>query len=343
MIEPTSHAPDGPSAQYDAGVDLGGTKIAAVLLDSRSGAVVGSVTVPTQAAEGPEAVIARMADTLRGLADACAIAFNAIRQVGVGVPAVIDYAEGRTLLMPNLPGGWNGRPVVAELGARLGCPVALINDARAFALAEATFGAGASAADGNVACFTVGTGIGGGLVLGGRLHMGLSGSAAEFGHQTIDPHGPLCGCGSHGCLETLASGPAISAAGVRTILQGVDSAIGRLAEGDLTRVTPALILQAAEAGDAHAREILNRAGVALGIGVSNVITLFSPSVVIIGGGVAALGAWIFDPVRATVRERCRTTPVDRIAIVPPSVGAYAGAIGAALWARAPQIGPDGSG
>lgn len=326
-IQPANAA----GAAYYAGVDLGGTKIAAVLLDAQTGAVAASLTVPTQAAEGPTAVIARIAATIRQLAEAHRAPLMAIQWVGVGVPAVIDYALGQTLLMPNLPGDWHRRPIAAELAALLGRPVALINDARAFALAEATYGAGVGAAD--VACFTVGTGVGGGLVIGGRLHMGLRGSAAEFGHQTIDADGPLCGCGSRGCLETLASGPAISAAGVRTILQGVDSAIGRLAGGDLTQVTPALIKQAADDGDAHAQEILTRAGTALGIGVSNVITLFSPSAVIIGGGVAALGAWIFDPVRATVRARCRTAPVDAIAILPAAVGAYAGAIGAAAWAR----------
>jgi len=311
------------------GIDLGGTKIAAVLLDEQQ-QTLRELTVPTQAHEGPDAVTARIAETVRAICREAGLGLDQIGAVGVGVPAVIDYARGMTMLMPNLPGDWHEKPIVGDLHAALGPPVHLINDARAFALAEATFGAGKGARF--VACFTLGTGIGGGLVIDGRLHMGLNGVAAEFGHQTIDPHGPRCGCGNIGCLEAIASGPAITTAGARVVLQGITSQIGLLTENDIRKITPGIIAQAADAGDVQARDILERTGIAIGIGLANVITFFSPEVVVIGGGLAELGDWLLAPARAEVRRRCHTTPVDQIQIVRAGLGRYAGAMGAAAWA-----------
>jgi glucokinase len=313
------------------GVDLGGTKIAAVLFDSQTNKVTSGVTIATLAHEGPEAVIERIANTVTEL---CQEAGVEPHGVGLGVPATIDAARGVTLLMPNLPGDWRELPITAAVQAHLtvypGCPVWLINDARAFTLAEATLGAGK---DGHtVACFTVGTGIGGGIAIGGRLHLGLGGNAGEFGHLTIDPNGPRCGCGNHGCLEALASGPAITAMGVKTMLQGNDSKIGLLAYQDIKRVTPAIVMQAAELGDVFACEILERAGAAFGVALSNVITLLSPDCVVIGGGIAELGDWILGPARAEVQARCHTAPVDKIPLRRAALGRHAGAMGAAVWA-----------
>jgi glucokinase len=314
-----------------AGIDLGGTKIAAVLQHDDSYETRRQLTSPTEAHEGPRKVVDRIAQVVQQVCSDAGYSPHSLGGIGVGVPAVIDYDAGHTLLMPNLPGDWKGFPVAAILTEKLGCPVWLVNDARAFALAEATYGAGQGASV--VACFTVGTGVGGGLVISGKLHMGLQGSAGEFGHQTIVAQGPLCGCGNHGCLETLASGPAIAAAGVKAVLQGLNSEIGVLVDHDITRITPAIVKTAAERGDLIAREILEQAGEYLGIGISNVITLFAPNRVIIGGGVAALGDWIFAPIRATVLNRCKTVPVDQIAILPAALGQYAGAIGAFIWSR----------
>jgi glucokinase len=150
--------------------------------------------------------------------------------------------------------------------------------------------------------------------------------------MTIDPHGSPCGCGNCGCLETFVSGPSIAAHGMRAALMGVPTQIGELAGHDLNRITPEIIRQAAEAGDQVAREILGRAGAALGVGVANLVTVLSPDCVILGGSVARLGEWLFAPVRAAVRERCRAIPVDRVRITPAALGGDAGAIGAAIWA-----------
>lgn len=311
------------------GIDLGGTKIAAALVDVASGALSGRVVTPTEAVEGPEAVLDRMAGVTREVCERAGVRPADLAALGVGVPGLFELQTGRTLFLPNLAGAWRGVPVGETLRRALGCPVWLINDARAFVLAEASFGSGSGAQ--TVVGLTLGTGIGGGIALGGRLHLGLDGTAGECGHQTIDPHGPPCGCGNRGCLEAHASGPAITAMGVRAVVQGVTTQIGVLVDHDLNRITPETIRQAAEAGDLVAADILDRAGSALGVGVSNLITLLSPDRVVLGGSVARLGEWLFRPLRQEVQRRCHVTPLDRVRIVPAALE-DPGIVGAAVWA-----------
>jgi len=315
---------------YFAGVDLGGTKIAGVILKSLGGETVLQKRIPTDAHLGPDSVLGRIADALKEMCSELGIEPQTLSGIGCGLPAVIDFERGTTLLMPNLPGDWLNKPVTDILNGLLGCTVSLINDARAFTLAEANLGSGRGAR--NVVCFTVGTGIGGGITLNGELYLGLDRKAGEFGHQTIDPNGPICGCGNHGCLEALASGPAITAQGIKAVLQGMSTKIGALVQQDITRITPEVIMRAAEMDDALAREILWRAGNYLGIGMANVATILCPERVVVGGGVARLGEWIMEPARAAMRERCRTAPLDKISVVLAELGGESGAIGAAIWA-----------
>jgi glucokinase len=312
------------------GVDLGGTKIAAAVVDVASGAVAARASIPTEAHAGPDAVLARMGGLILEVSRAAGLTRGQIGAVGVGVPGPFDQATGQTIFLPNLAGMWRGVRVRDGLRRAVDLPIWLINDARAFVLAEATFGAGRGAS--TVAGLTIGTGIGGGIAIGGRLHLGIDGTAGEIGHMTIDPHGQPCGCGNRGCLETFASGPSIATQGIRAALTGVPTQIGQLAGHDLNQITPEIVLQAAEAGDQVAREILGRAAAALGVGVANLVTVLSPDCVILGGSVARLGEWLFGPVRAAVRERCRAIPVDQVRIVPAALGSDAGSIGAAIWA-----------
>jgi glucokinase len=316
------------------GIDLGGTKIAASVVDVTSGEVAGQRVIPTDAYAGPDAVLTRMADLLLTVSHAAGLRPQQIGAVGVGVPGPFDQQTGQTLFLPNLAGMWRGVRVRDALRRAIDCPIWLINDARAFVLAEATLGAGRGAH--TVVGLTIGTGIGGGIAIGGRLHLGIDGTAGEVGHMTIDPHGLPCGCGNLGCLETFASGSAITTLGIRAVVHGGTTRIGELVEHDLNRITPETIMRAAEAGDAVAREILGRAGAALGVGVANLVTILSPDRVILGGSVARLGAWLFDPVRAAVHERCRAIPVEQVQIVPASLGGDAGVIGAAVWASQMQ-------
>ncbi len=319
------------TTQSFIGVDLGGTKIAAALVDVGSGTVAARESIPTEAHAGPEAVLARMGELILSVGRAAGLAPEQIGAVGVGVPGPFDQATGQTIFLPNLAGMWRGVRVREGLRRTVDWPIWLINDARAFVLAEATFGAGCAA--NTVAGLTIGTGIGGGIAIGGRLHLGIDGTAGEVGHMTIDPHGQPCGCGNRGCLETFASGPSIATLGIRAALTGVPTRIGELAGYDLNKITPEIILQAAEEGDQVARDILGRAGAALGVGVANLVTVLSPDCVILGGNVARLGEWLFGPVRAAVRERCRAIPVEQVWILPAALGGDAGSIGAAIWAH----------
>jgi glucokinase len=292
-----------------ASVDIGGT-ITSCAVATGAGQMVGERTIPTLSHEGPEGVLHRIAATINEMAVA---AGKRLAALGVGVPGLADFHRGRTLFLPNLPTGWRDFPVADQLSAAVGCPVFLLNDARMAALGELWFGRGRGVK--TMVAFTVGTGIGGGVVIDRKLRLGPLGAAGEIGHQTILPDGPLCGCGNRGCLETLASGPALIGEGVRLMKSGHATHLYDLVEGDASRITPRLMAQAAAAGDSSVRDSVGRAARFLGIGVSNVITVLNPELVVIGGDVAGgLGAMLIDVVRREVRERVRLLPVERVRI-----------------------------
>ncbi|MGH9845409.1 MAG: ROK family protein [Blastocatellia bacterium] len=313
------------------GIDLGGTNIKAALVNTETGELAGMTSSPTQAQEGHDAVIARMAELADEVITAAGKQKSEIGGIGVGLPGLLDLEHGLTLFLPNLPGQWRSVPVRQELSTLTGLPVTLLNDARSATLGEWKFGAGRGVE--TVALYTLGTGIGGGLVLNGQLYLGIGGAAGELGHISVDFNGPRCNCGSRGCIEALASGPAIAAAGMRAVVQGATTRITEMCDGDLNRVTPELVYEAALAGDDVAREIYEQAGRAIGYGVSNVVIALTPRRVIIGGGVAAAGDLILNPIRQTIKERVRVAEVDAIEVVPATLGNNAGLMGAAVWAR----------
>lgn len=313
------------------GVDLGGTKIAAAIFDPTAETVSGDLLVATDRQDGADGVLRQIAAVVRQVRDQASLAPGDIAGVGLGMPATFDLEKGQTLLLPNIPGDWWGKPVGPILAADLGLPVALVNDARSFTLAEANLGAGRGF--GCVVGITLGTGIGGGIAINGRLHLGFGGAAGEVGHHSIDYQGVPDGTGNPGGWEAYGSGPAIAAMGIKAVMQGLNTHIGRLVDYDLNRVTPRVILQAAEAGDSVAQDILRRAGEYIGVGLSNVITIIAPHCVVIGGGVAELGDAILEPMRATLRQRCRTLPIEDLVIRKAQLGARAGVIGAALQAH----------
>jgi glucokinase len=183
-----------------------------------------------------------------------------------------------------------------------------------------------------MACFAVGTGIGGGLVINGQLHLGIGGTAGELGHMTIDFNGPVCGCGNHGCLEAMASGPAIAAMGLKAVIQGRTTILGSMVNYDLNQITPEIIFEAAKQGDTVANEIYAEAGMYLGVAVANVLISVSPRKVVIAGGVAAAGDLLLEPLRRTIRQRVTMMPVDQVEVVQASLGSEAGVLGVAMWA-----------
>jgi glucokinase len=311
------------------GIDLGGTNLKLALLDAAS-CVVSRQIVPTSGAEGHEAVIARMIEGVdqlrRGAPGQEAVG------IGVGVPGMVDMATGVTGDLPNLPGRWIDVPVGGTITAATGLPVGLINDAKAFALAEHRLGA-ASGAD-TALCVAVGTGIGGAIIAHDQLLYGLGGAAGEIGHLIMQPEGPRCTCGNLGCVETLASGPAIVGEAVRRVVQGFGTSLVELSGGDLNAITPELVAVAADGGDAVAAEVLDRAGAWLGLALAGAIALIAPDVVIIGGGVAPAGSRYVRAAEATARGHSGVTDIARIAFHPAALGYDAGVIGAALWGRA---------
>lgn len=316
------------------GCDLGGTNIKAGLVDVARGEIVAVGSSPTLAREGEAVVIERIAGLMERVVASSGIPWGEIRGIGTSAPGIVDLAAGRTLFLPNLPGQWRDVPLAERLEARLGPPVVLLNDARAITLGEWRFGAGRGVA--TMACFTLGTGVGGGLVIEGKLHLGIGGTGGELGHQTIDFNGPRCGCGSRGCLEVYASGPAITTMGVKAVVQGRTTSIGERAGYDLNLITPRLIAEAAWDGDAVAEEIYETVGQYIGYAAANVVAMVGPRRIVLAGGVAQAGELLLAPIRRTLRERVFLVPVEAVTVVPAELGSDAGIMGMALWASMRQ-------
>lgn len=313
------------------GVDLGGTNLRAAIADTDTGQIFNQRTYPTMAAEGQEAVIQRIVQLITELTQACSAPDCTIKGVGIGVPGTPDIDTGVIQILPNLPGKWLNVPLRAIIEQQVKLPVALINDVRAITLGEWIFGAGRGAD--TVVCLAIGTGIGGGVVVNGQLHLGIGGTAGEFGHHIVEVDGLPCGCGGKGCLELYASGPAIAARGVKEVMHGHTTRIGELVNHDLNRIKAEIIVQAAMEGDQIAKGILQRAGMYLGIAVGNILGVISPQRVIFGGGVSRAGDLLLTPIVQTVNERVHVIPVRKVEFVLAELGINGGLVGAALWAK----------
>jgi len=311
------------------GCDLGGTNLRAAIVDVDDGTVLHQMSIPTLAREGHEAVMKRMAELFLQIIQSAGMNKEDIGGIGIGVPGVLDLEKGETLFLPNLPGTWPHIPLGDTITELTGLPTALLNDVRSITYGEWRFGAGRGVD--TVAVFAIGTGVGGGLVINGQLHLGIGGTAGELGHMTIDFNGPRCGCGNYGCLEAYASGPAIAAMGMKAVSQGLSTQISTLCNYDLNRITPELIAKAALAGDETAMDIYERAGFSLGIAAANICVSVGPRRIIIAGGVSQAGDLLLVPIRRTLRERVTVMPVEQVEVVQSQLGNNAGVIGAACW------------
>jgi glucokinase len=312
------------------GCDLGGTNMRAAIVDVGNGSMLHQMSIPTQARDGHDAVMRRMAGLFLQMIEWAGMKKEDIGGIGIGVPGVLDLEKGETLFLPNLPSTWPHVPLGDTIAKLTGLPVALLNDVRSIMNGEWRFGAGRGVD--TLAIFAIGTGVGGGLVINGQLHLGIGGTAGELGHMTIDFTGPRCGCGNYGCLETYASGPAIAAMGMKAVAQGLTTQISELCNYDLNRITPELIEKAARAGDEIAMDIYERAGFALGIAAANVCVSIGPRRIILAGGVSQAGDLLLVPIRRTLRERVTVMPVEQVEVVQSQLGNNAGVIGAACWA-----------
>ncbi|HMA33906.1 MAG TPA: ROK family protein [Chloroflexia bacterium] len=319
-------------AEYVIGVDLGGTKIMTARV-SLAGTVQAQVRERTPAEQGVDAVIDAMVGTVARMLQGVDPA--GLTGVGVGAPGPLDPQTGILYGPPNLP-GWDHVPLRDILGARLQqlvgrpVPVACANDANAAALGEFRFGVGRSHPGlRHLAYMTISTGIGGGVIADGRIFEGAHGMAAEIGHVCVDMNGPRCNCGNIGCIEAIAAGPAIARQGSALVAAGHAPLLAQLAHGAPDAVTTELVEAAARQGDPDAGALIEQTGVALGVAVVNILHMYNPEMVVIGGGVAKMGALLFDPIRATVQARAMPAFRRAVTIVPATLGDLVGVLGAA--------------
>jgi len=319
-----------PSDQPVIGIDLGGTKIATALVDP-SGKILSHDYRETLAREERDAVVARMLDSARAVIDEGGVEASQVAAVGIGAPGPIDMAAGVVVAPPNLH-GWDRVPLKQLIESGMGITTYLENDANAAALGEHRFGAGRGVD--HMIYVVVGTGVGGGLILDGRLYHGASGMAGEIGHIVVKPDGPVCACGRRGCLEALTSGPSIARQARERIAQGAQTLITELAEGDESRVTAKLVAQAADQGDETAESVLAEAMHYLGLGMASVVHMLNPQLIVFGGGVANLGERMFGPVRQVIAEFAFAEAAEVVRVAPAELGSNAGVLGAAAAALA---------
>jgi glucokinase len=274
---------------------------------------------------------ARLMETIvDAVAEARAEVDDDVEAVGFGIPVTLDRRTGMAVYSTHLP--LAGVPFAAVMSERLGLPVTVDNDGNCAVLAEARYGAGGGSGD--VVMLTLGTGIAGGLVLGGRLQRGWIGAGGELGHMVIDMDGPPCQgqCPNRGCLEVMASGSALVREASLRVARRPDTALGHaLEEG--RELTGPFVTELAHDGDPVARDALETVGRALGVGLSSLVNMLNPEVIVIGGGVVAAGEMLLEPAREEMRRRALAPARDAVRVVPAAFGEQAGMIGAALMAR----------
>ena len=309
------------------GVDLGGTKLLA-------GAVDPALNVHHRATrvargKGQAEVLDAVVSAVGEVRDAIEGASGTVDAVGIGIPCLIDQTRGIAVMAVNLP--LADLPFRDLMTERIGLPVYVDNDANAAMLAEWRFGAAAGARD--AALLTLGTGIGGGLVVGGALQRGSQGAGAELGHMVVQADGPRCqgNCPNRGCLEAMCSGTALAREAALIAAARPDSGLGRaLADG--REISGALVTELAHDGDVAAGEALALVGGWLGVGIANLVNMLNPDVVVVGGGVIAAGDLLLEPARAVVAQRALSPSKDHVRILPARFGAESGMLGAAALA-----------
>ncbi len=316
------------SRRWVVGVDIGGTNLVVGLVPVTGGPAYGLRSRATQPERGADAAVAdirRMAEeAIRETLETHGGSRDDVIGVGIGCPGPLDLDAGVVVETPNL--GWDGYPVRDRISQALGLPATLDNDANCATYGEWWMGAGRGAR--SLVGLTLGTGIGGGVVLDGRLVRGASGSAGEVGHMTIDLHGRRCACGNYGCLEAYASGPNIAARAREGLEVGYRSSIPDLVDGDLSRITALTVYEALVGGDPYAREVLVETAKFLAAGIANLVNVLNPERVVLVGGVTRAGDHLLVPLRGEVRRRAFDWAVRACTIEPGELPETAGVIGA---------------
>lgn len=314
--------------RFVLGVDLGGTKISVGAMSADGTRRLEPHTEPTLASEGADAVVGRIVSMIETTIAQVIREAGAVRDdilgVGIGSPGPLDRERGLVITTPNL--GWHNFPLRDRVSHGAGLRATLDNDANCATLGEWWIGAARGAR--NVVGMTIGTGIGGGLILDGKLYHGSSDVAGEVGHTSIDSTGRRCKCGNYGCLEAYASGPATADRAREALAGGDDSLLIAMVDGNLENLTAQQVYDAAKQGDLVAREIVRETARFIGTGIANLLNIFNPDVVVLAGGVAQAGEELFAPVRAEVRRRAFKPAVDACRIVPGTLHGAAGVVGA---------------
>ena len=325
--------------RYIVGVDLGGTNIVAGAMPVDGSREIAMHTTPTLADTGAEAVADRIAGMIEQVIAQTMTETGATRGdfigVGIGAPGPLNREKGIVIVTPNL--GWKNFPLRDEISRRVSLEATLDNDANCATLGE--FWCGAAAGGWNVIGITLGTGIGGGLILEGKLYHGSSDVAGEIGHTSIDANGRRCKCGNYGCLEAYASGPAI-AERAREALRGDEgeSIMVSMVDGDQRKITAQTVYEASKRGDATAREVVRETARILSTGVANLLNIFNPDIVVLAGGVTQAGDALFQPLRAEVRRRAFKPAVQACRILPGALPLSAGVVGAIATFKQQKLG-----
>jgi glucokinase len=315
--------------RWIVGVDLGGTNVVVGLLPIEGGEVLGLRSLPTDSVRGAKFVVDRIVSMAQAAIAEVLSAHGGSREevagVGIGSPGPLDRKTGTVINTPNL--GWRNFPLRDLIGNALNLPATLDNDANCAAYGEWWLGAGRGARA--LVGLTLGTGIGGGIVLNGEIYHGCSDVAGEIGHMSIDSNGRKCKCGNYGCIEQYASGPAIALRAVEGIETGAETILVDMVNGKLEDITAATVYEATVQGDAYATEVMKDTAKFLGTAVASIINILNPQMVVVAGGVTRAGDTLFEPLRAEVRRRAFKSAQECCRIVPAELPGTAGVVGAA--------------
>ena len=328
----------GVEKRWIVGVDLGGTNIVVGVLPVEGGDLLALRTQKTEALRGAKFVVDRIVqmveEAIAEVSQSQGVTKEHFAGIGIGSPGPLNRATGTIINTPNL--GWRNFPLRDLISNAVGLPAALDNDANCATYGEWWLGAGGDVD--NLVGFTLGTGIGGGIVLNGRIFHGASDAAGEIGHTTIDSTGRKCKCGNYGCLEAYASGPAIALRAIEGIETGAESVLPDLVSGRLEEITAATVYEGAVLGDAYANEVMKETAKFLGIGMANIINILNPEMIVVSGGVTRAGDHLFVPLRAEVRRRAFRSAEEVCQIVPATLLGTAGVIGAIAMFKQDALG-----
>ncbi len=315
-----------PQRGYVAGIDIGVTHVGLVIADYSS-RVLHETEILFDINQPPDVGVKMIDAAFRGLVAQAGLSLNNLQSIGMGVPGPI-IAEAGTVGAPPIMPGWDGYPIRSRFEALWGCPVALGNDAELGALGEWAYGAGRG--ERNLAYIKVGSGIGAGLLLDGHIYRGATGCAGEIGHITIQENGPRCTCGNRGCLEALAGGMALARRGCEAVQSGRRTQLAGIEP--VESITARDVAAAARLGDLVAQQIVAEAGGYLGIAIADLVNLFNPNMVIVGGGVAQMGDLLLEPIRQAVRERSLRPAAQAVRITAATLGRRSSSVGAVVQA-----------